>query len=220
MICLAYSYYKGVILKTVQIIERKFKDGVIRQNHKNGWFNATDLIHVANRYRQQIGLDKKMIADYLKTNSTKEFVKEILDRENISLAFESKKGKGGGTWVHPLILIDIAMWLSPEFKYDAMKWLEDRLIQNRDLSGDSYKKLAGYLKSRTDIIPIAKLGIVMPKIARYIKEQLKVEDWNKADEIVLQQRDSIHNNFMMLLEAGVETNKALLIATQNALNIK
>ena len=207
-------------MKTVQIMERQFKGGVIRQNHKNGWFNATDLIQVANRYRQQIGLDKKMIADYLKTNSTKEFIKEILDRENISLAFESKKGKGGGTWVHPLILIDIAMWLSPEFKYDAMKWLEDRLIQNRDLSGDSYKKLAGYLKSRTDIIPIAKLGIVMPKIARYIKEQLKVDDWNKADEIVLQQRDAIHNNFMMLLEAGVETNKALLIATQNALNIK
>ena len=207
-------------MKTVQIMERRFKDGVIRQNHKNGWFNATDLIHVANRYRQQIGLDKKMIADYLKTNSTKEFVKEILDRENISLAFESKKGKGGGTWVHPLILIDIAMWLSPEFKYDAMKWLEDRLIQNRDLSGDSYKKLAGYLKSRTDIIPLAKLGIVMPKIARYIKEQLKVEDWNKADELVLQQRDAIHNNFMMLLDAGVEINKALLIATQNALRLK
>lgn len=207
-------------MKTVQIMERQFKDGVIRQNHKNGWFNATDLIQVANRYRQQIGLDKKMIADYLKTNSTKEFIKEILDRENISLAFESKKGKGGGTWVHPLILIDIAMWLSPEFKYDAMKWLEDRLIQNRDLSGDSYKKLAGYLKSRTDIIPIAKLGIVMPKIARYIKEQLKVDDWNKADEIVLQQRDAIHNNFIMLLEAGVETNKALLIATQNALKLK
>lgn len=207
-------------MKTVQIMERQFKDGVIRQNHKNGWFNATDLIQVANRYRQQIGLDKKMIADYLKTNSTKEFIKEILDRENISLAFESKKGKGGGTWVHPLILIDIAMWLSPEFKYDAMKWLEDRLIQNRDLSGDSYKKLAGYLKSRTDIIPIAKLGIVMPKIARYIKEQLKVDDWNKATEIELQQRDAIHNNFMMLLDAGVETNKALLIATQNALNIK
>ena len=59
----------------------------------------------------------------------------------------------------------------------------------------------------------------MPKIARYIKEQLKVEDWNKASEIELQQRDAIHNNFMMLLEAGVETNKALLIATQNALKI-
>lgn len=207
-------------MKTTQIMERKFRDGIIRQNHKSGWFNATDLIQVANQYRTQIGLEKKLIADYLRNNSTKEFIKEILDRENLSLAYESKKGKGGGTWVHPLILIDIAMWLSPDFKYEAMKWLEDRLIQNRDLSGDSYKKLASYLKNRTDIIPIAKLGIVMPKIARYIKEQLQVEDWNKTDEVTLKQRDAIHNNFMMLLDAGVETNKALHIATKNALEVK
>jgi hypothetical protein len=201
-------------------MERNFKDGVIRQNHKTGWFNATDLIQVANRYRSQIGLEKKLIADYLRTNSTKEFIKEILDRENITLAYDSKKGKGGGTWVHPLILIDIAMWLSPEFKYDAMKWLEDRLIQNRDLSGESYKKLASYLKNRTDIIPIAKIGIVMPKIAKYIKEKLNVEDWNKASELSLKQRDLIHNNFIMLLEAGVETNKALYIATKNAIEVQ
>lgn len=207
-------------MKTTQIMERKFRDGIIRQNHKSGWFNATDLIQVANQYRTQIGLEKKLIADYLRNNSTKEFIKEILDRENLSLAYESKKGKGGGTWVHPLILIDIAMWLSPDFKYEAMKWLEDRLIQNRDLSGDSYKKLASYLKNRTDIIPIAKLGIIMPKIARYIKEQLQVEDWNKTDETTLKQRDKIHNNFMMLLDAGVEINKALHIATKNALEVK
>ena len=207
-------------MKTEQIMERNFRDGVIRQNHKTGWFNATDLIQVANQYRTQIGLEKKLIADYLRDNSTKEFIKEILDRENLSLAYESKKGKGGGTWVHPLILIDIAMWLSPDFKYEAMKWLEDRLIQNRDLSGDSYKKLASYLKNRTDIIPIAKLGIVMPKIARYIKDQLQVEDWNKADETTLKQRDMIHNNFMMLLDAGVDNNKALFIATKNALEVK
>lgn len=207
-------------MKTEQIMERNFRDGVIRQNHKTGWFNATDLIQVANQYRTQIGLEKKAIADYLKTNSTKEFIKEILDRENLSLAYESKKGKGGGTWVHPLVLIDVAMWLSPDFKYEAMKWLEDRLIQNRDLSGESYKKLASYLKNRTDIIPIAKLGIVMPKIARYIKDQLKVEDWNKANEKTLKQRDAIHNNFIMLLEAGVETNKALYIATKNAVEVE
>lgn len=207
-------------MKTTQIMERKFRDGIIRQNHKSSWFNATDLIQVANQYRTQIGLEKKLIADYLRNNSTKEFIKEILDRENLSLAYESKKGKGGGTWVHPLILIDIAMWLSPDFKYEAMKWLEDRLIQNRDLSGDSYKKLASYLKNRTDIIPIAKLGIVMPKIARYIKDQLQVDDWNKADEKTLKQRDMIHNNFIMLLDAGVETNKALHIATKNALEVR
>lgn len=204
-------------MKTEQIMQRNFRDGIIRQNHKTGWFNATDLVQVANQYRTQIGLEKKQIADYFKTNSTKEFIKEILDRENLSLAYESKKGKGGGTWVHPLVLIDVAMWLSPDFKYEAMKWLEDRLIQNRDLSGESYKKLASYLKSRTDIIPVAKIGIVMPKVAKFIKDKLDVDDWNKTDDKTLKKRDDIHNGFIMLLEAGIEPNKALNIAIKTAL---
>lgn len=196
-------------------MERPFKDGSIRQNHKTGWFNATDLLKVGNQYREQIGLNKKAIADYLKTDSTKEFIKEILDREDLSKAYETKKGNNGGTWVHPLVLIDIAMWLSPQFKYEAMKWLEDRLIQNRDLSGESYKKVASYLKNRQDIISIAKIGIIMPKVAKYIKDSLNVSDWNKTSEDKLKSRDNIHNNFIMLLDAGIDLNKALYIATKN-----
>jgi hypothetical protein len=205
---------------TAQIVERKFKGGSIRQNHKTAWFNATDLNKIANEYRAQIGLKPKHIADYLKTDSTREFIKEILDREDISKAYETKKGKSGGTWVHPLILIDFAMWLSPEFKYEAMKWLEDRLIKNRDLSGDSYKKLASYLSKREDIVSIAKIGVIMPKIAKYIKDSLNVEDWNKTTEENLKKRDNIHNNFMMLLDGGVEINKALYIAVKNELEKK
>ena len=127
-------------MKTAQIMMRPFKDGIIRQNHKTAWFNATDLIKIANKYRTQIGLKEKLIKDYFKTDSTNEFIKEILDRENVSEAYSSKKGKNGGTWVHPLLLIDIAMWLSPEFKYDAMSWLQDELLGLRDESGESYKK--------------------------------------------------------------------------------
>jgi len=196
-------------MKTAQILERPFKDGKIRQNHKNGWFNATDLLHVANNYRVQVGLNKKAISDYLKTDNTKEFIKEILDRENLSLAYETKKGNNGGTWVHPLLLIDIAMWLSPEFKYEAMQWLSDNLTLHRDLSGESYKKVASYLQSREDIVPLAKIGVIMPKVARYIKTHLNVDDWNKQDSQTLEKRDRIHKNFIMLLEAGVELNKAL-----------
>ena len=70
-------------MKTTQIMERPFRDGTIRQNHKTGWFNATDLLRVGNQYREQIGLNKKAIADYLKNDSTKEYIKEILEREDL-----------------------------------------------------------------------------------------------------------------------------------------
>lgn len=198
-------------MKTVQLMERKFKGGIIRQNHKTGWFNATDLIKVANEYRAQIGLEKKAIADYLKNNSTQEFIKEILDKEDISEAYETKKGKGGGTWVHQLILIDIAMWLSPSFKYEAMRWLNDNLIENRDLSGDSYKVMTSSIISYYGD-DIAKAGVTIPKLAKAIKTSLKVDDWNKANEKQLFYRNEIQKNISLMLKAGVEINKAFIVA--------
>lgn len=199
-------------------MERPFRDGIVRQNHKTGWFNATDLLKVANEYRTQIGLNKKAIADYLKNDSTKEFIKEILDRESLSKAYESKKGNSGGTWVHPLLLIDIAMWLSPEFKYEAMQWLQDELIKNRDISGESYKKLSSYLSRRDDIFPIAEVGLVIPKVASYIKKRLNVEDWNNQPSEILKARDDIHNNFMLLLDGGVDKRLALKLSVDNVIN--
>ena len=195
-------------------MERNFKDGVVRQNHKTAWFNATDLNKIANSYRSQIGLKPRLIADYLKKDSTKEFVKEILNRENISKAFETKTGINGGTWVHPLVLIDFAMWLSPAFKYEAMKWLEDELLKNRDNSGDSYKKLCSVVKKTYDLTP-AKVGLVMPQIATKIKEFFKVDDWNKATDKQLKLRDTIQNNLSLLLSANVEINKAIELILNN-----
>jgi len=198
-------------MKTAQIMMRPFKDGTIRQNHKTGWFNATDLIKIANNYRAQIGKKEKLIKDYFKTDSTIDFIKEILDRENISQAYISKKGKNGGTWVHPLLLIDIAMWLSPEFKYDAMKWLEDELIKNRDASGNSYKKMTSSVMQYMGS-DVARAGIAIPKIAKAIKMNLGVDDWNAATQNQLKQRDEIQKNISMLLKAGIEINKACYIS--------
>ena len=79
-----FTQNRGFQMKTAQIMMRPFKDGIIRQNHKTGWFNATDLIKIANRYRTQLGKKEKLIADYLRNDATLEFIKEILDRENIS----------------------------------------------------------------------------------------------------------------------------------------
>jgi len=204
-------------MKTAQIMFRPFKDGSIRQNHKTTWFNATDLIKIANKYRTQIGLKEKLIKDYFKTDSTNEFIKEILDRENLSEVYSSKKGKNGGTWVHPLLLIDIAMWLSPEFKYDAMNWLQDELLKNRDESGESFKKMAVSI-SRYMGNDIARAGIAIPKIAKAIKSNLSVEDWNNTTEENLKKRDEIQKNISILLKAGVEINKACITSLQEVVS--
>ena len=59
---------------------------------------------------------------------------------NTSSLFVTKRGKGGGTWAHLYILLDAATFLDPDFKYQVYKtFVEGKLLQYRDESGDRYK---------------------------------------------------------------------------------
>ena len=102
------------------------------------------------------------------------------------------------------------MWLSPKFKYDALRWLNDELLKNRDNSGESFKKLASAIQNSNEV-GIARAGIVIPQVAKTIKNKLKVDDWNKTNEDVLKLRDEIHKHLTMLIKAGVKIDKALNI---------
>ena len=200
-------------MKTTQIMHRRIFDGVVKQNHKTGWLNANNLLEIYNRKAKQLGKPTKKINAYTVNATSIEFFEEIMNQENITTVYESKKGKNGGTWMHPLVFVDFAMWVSPEFKYYAMQWLTDELLKNRDESGDSYKKMtssvASYLGS-----DMAKAGITIPKIAKAIKTNLKVSDWNSTTEENLKKRDEIQKNISILLKAGVEINKACVTAIQ------
>ena len=57
-----------------------------------------------------------------------------------SSMFVTKRGKGGGTWAHLYILLDAATYLDPDFKFQVYKtFVEGKLLQHRDESGDRYK---------------------------------------------------------------------------------
>ena len=49
-----------------------------------------------------------------------------------TLIYTKKRGKNGGTWMHPYLFIDFAMFLSAEFKLQCIKWLHDNLLILRD----------------------------------------------------------------------------------------
>jgi len=199
-------------MKTTQIMSRKFLDGEITQNHKTGWFNATELLSIANKYRETQGELPKRINDYLKKQETKEFIATIAKKEEISEVVKVAKGRYGGTWVHPLILIDIAMWLSMDFKYQAMIWLQDRLLEYRDISGDDYKKLSSVICTK---INPARAGVVIPDIARKIKDRVGVSDWNSATEFDLQRRTQIQRDIILLCKTSVQLEEAVRIAIDN-----
>ena len=42
------------------------------------------------------------------------------------MVYLKTRGKyNGGTWMHPMLFIDFAMWINPSFKYDVLKFVYD-----------------------------------------------------------------------------------------------
>lgn len=67
-----------------------------------------------------------------------------MERENLNTqdsTYLKTRGKNGGTWMHPILFIDFAMWINPSFKYDVLKFVYDELIKFRNLAGDAYPRM-------------------------------------------------------------------------------
>lgn len=127
---------------------RQMGDFKVQQRTKDGMFNATELLKQWNEFSGM----KKEIIDYFFNASTKELIEvmnnddDFLNRGNYP--YLKQRGKyNGGTWMHPLLFIDFAMWLNPKFKLQVLKFVQDKLIELRHDAGDEYKRMADALDS-------------------------------------------------------------------------
>lgn len=134
-------------MKTEQIMERNLNGVVVRQSTKTSYFNANDLLAI---YMSANPEKPKYVADYFANKTTQDYISaiqaDILNTQNSHIIkspviepFHSKRGRNGGTWMHPYLFIDFAMWLSPEFKLTCVKWIYDKLIDLRIEGGDTFK---------------------------------------------------------------------------------
>ena len=145
-------------MKTSVNVIRKLNDFEVVQRTKDSMFNATSLL---NQWNGNSGQKKQMI-HYTENSSTQEFLKALMIDENSkernSVLIQSR-GKNGGTWMHPYLFIDFAMWLNPSFKLQVIKFVYDQLIEDRKLSGDHYNKLCSLLArfQDTDFREVGKI---------------------------------------------------------------
>lgn len=139
---------------------RPMGDFKVSQRTKDGFFYATGLIKQWNEQidnqsvlnTQKIGsLKRKDLDDYLSNNSTKDYIKVISEKECINEykgVVDAVRGKyGGGTWVHPMLFIDLSMWINPYFKYDVVKFVQDEMIRYRNLAGEAYPSMCKAVRS-------------------------------------------------------------------------
>ncbi|MCF7886353.1 MAG: KilA-N domain-containing protein [Candidatus Marinimicrobia bacterium] len=110
-------------------------------------------------------------------------------------AYEKARGRNGGTWLHPYLFLDFAMWLSPEFKYQAIKWIYDNLVKFRVQSGDHFKDMCKAIaKNYYDRFDKKPPREIYKAEALEIKKLVGLDegqDWNNATEKQLKLRDRL-----------------------------
>lgn len=125
-------------------MKRPLADFTVEQRTKDGYFCLTGLL---NNWNLKMGT-KKELKDYFENKATQEFVKALADEENLHgdkspyVKSKARLDRGGGTWGHPLLFIDFAMWLNPHFKVKVLKFVSDQMLTYRNEAGDAYKQLS------------------------------------------------------------------------------
>jgi len=203
-------------MKTAVVMERPIFGATVRQNHKTKCLCAGDLHKIGNTLRKSSGLPTKQMAQYFNLDSTRELIREVCLVENISEkeVKSSLRGKNGGTWIHPIVFVDMAMWYSPQLKVKIIQWVIDGLLDARDGSGDSYKRMASSLKQQ---FPKEFSPMAMAEIANTIAAECRVglgkDRWQKATEDQLKLRDSIQDKISTIADLcpnmGTTVSKAI-----------
>lgn len=133
-------------MKTNQIMVRPMGEFEVTQRTKDAFFNATELL---KQWNEKTGM-KKEVTKFFELQSTSELVKVIMERENLNTqdsTYLKTRGKNGGTWMHPVLFVDFAMWINPKFKYDVIKFVYDEMIKFRNLAGDAYPSMCRAVRS-------------------------------------------------------------------------
>ena len=118
-------------------------------------------------------------------------------------------------WMHHMLFIDFAMWLNPEFKYDVLKFVHDKLIEFRHASGDSYKKLSASIQAiggeKEDYSRIARaLNFIVfnvhDKDIRNNADEEQLEELHKLEEKLA---DLVDMGFVNDIESLIEVMRKI-----------
>ena len=86
-----------------KLIQAEF-DGQAMQFNDDGWFNATAA---AEKFGKRVG-------DWIDLPSTKKYMEKLNTRYS-GILMNAKRGKNGGTWLHPKLAVFFARWLDLDF---------------------------------------------------------------------------------------------------------
>ena len=165
-------------MKTNQEMIRPMGNFNVIQRTSDGYFNATHLLRQWNENAKSKPVnstdlkERRLDACWDSTNLD-QLMSEIAENElnfksqnfgdlKNALSKTCRGKKNGGTWMHPVLFIKFAMYLSPRFEYHVLKFVADEMIRYRNDAGDAYKQLSSAVMK---IVPRDFMPTAMKKIA-------------------------------------------------------
>ncbi len=103
--------------------------GVSVRARDDGYLNGADLVKACNAWRAKKGAGEVNISVWLKSKGNKEWANQLAGRVGKEVV-EVSRGRSGGTWLHPLLFLDMLVAIAPNFKIDSVDWLAKLLLDN------------------------------------------------------------------------------------------
>lgn len=180
-------------------------DGHSIQFNDNGWFNAT---HAAEKFG-------KRPVDWFALDSTKEYVAVLCDAlkcEESSL-YTARKGKNGGTWMHPKLGVAFARWLDVRFAVWCDTQIET-IIHGVPEAQDWHRmrhEAASSFKVMSDVMLEKRTEDGKETLPYHYANEAKLVNWALTGEFKPLDRNALSSEDLDTL-AKLEARNAVLLA--------
>ena len=167
----------------------------------DGWFNATQA---AAKWGRRVDV-------WLKTKETREYIAALCEISNTTEKWylKTKRGEGGGTWLHPKLAVRFAQWLDPRFAV----WCDaqiDGLIRGKD----DWRKLrhasASSFKVANDILKLVREANGKDTETHHFTNEARLINWALTGQFKSVDRDLCSAADLDLLAHLQERNAVLI----------
>lgn len=180
-------------MKTNQEMMRPMGNFNVIQRTSDGYFNATHLLKQWNENAKSksvnsTDLKERRLDAFWDSTNLNQLMSEIAENEldfksqnfgdlKNALSKTCRGKKNGGTWMHPILFIKFAMYLSPRFEYHVLKFVADEMIHYRNEAGNAYIELGSAVQK---IVP----KDFMPKAMKKVGEALNWVIFNNHEKML------------------------------------
>jgi len=183
-----------------KLIKADFNHSLITFND-DGWINATE---VANYYG-------KRIDHWLSNQETKEYI-EKLNTRNYGDLIMTRKGKNGGTWLHPKLAVPFARWLSIDFAIWCDEQIDNIIHGNQNAIDWNMLRHASKSTNKVanEILQMVRAEQGKETQSHHYANEAKLVNWALTGEFKSVNRDELTLSELNLLASLENRNSVLL----------